>query len=79
MLAGFSAAFGFVGNDLKFYRKFANSQIFSQVVLCLALREKCPYLEFFDPYFPAFGLKRRGTSYLSVFSSNSRKYGPQKL
>ena len=33
------------------------------------------YGVFFGPYFPAFGLN---TSYLSVFSPNARKYGPEK-
>ena len=36
------------------------------------------YGVFSDPYFPAFGLNRRDTSYLSIFSPNARKYGPEK-
>ena len=31
------------------------------------------------PYFPAFGLIRRETMYLSVFSPNAEKHGPKKL
>ena len=34
---------------------------------------------FSGPYFPAFGLSRRDTEYLSVFSLNVGKYGPEKL
>ena len=33
---------------------------------------------FSGPYFPAFGLNRRDTLYLSVFSPNAGKYGPEK-
>ena len=42
----------------------------------IALREKYPYSEFPGPYFPTFGLN---THYLSVFSPNVEKYGPEKL
>ena len=42
----------------------------------LSLREKCPNTEFFSgPYFPAY---TRDTEYLSVFSSDKGKYGPEK-
>ena len=41
----------------------------------VSLREKCPYSEFFGPYFPAFGLNTRDTK----FSPNAGKYGPEKL
>ena len=30
------------------------------------------------PYFPAFWLIQRDTKYLSVFSPNAAKYGPEK-
>ena len=36
------------------------------------------YGVFSSPHFPAFGLNRRDTSYLSVFSPNLGKYGPGK-
>ena len=35
------------------------------------------YGVFFYPYFPAFGLNT-DTKYLSVFSPNTGKYGPEK-
>ena len=42
----------------------------------LTLCEKCPNTEFFfGPYFPAFG---QNTERYSVFSPNTRKYGPEK-
>ena len=44
----------------------------------ISLREECTYSEFSGPYFPAFGLNIR-TPYLSLFSLNARKYGPEKL
>ena len=31
------------------------------------------------PYFPAFGLIRRDTPFLSIFTPHSGKYGPEKL
>ena len=40
-----------------------------------SLRKKCPYSEFSDPYFPTF---RLNTEYLSVFSPNAGKCGPEK-
>ena len=40
----------------------------------MALREKCPYSEFFWSAF-----SRIRTEYLSVFSSNPGNYGPEKL
>ena len=43
------------------------------------LREKCPNAEFFlNRIFPHLDLIRRGTPYLSVFSPNAGKYGPEK-
>ena len=33
---------------------------------------------FSGPYFPVFGLTMESTPYLSVFSSNAGKYGPEK-
>ena len=41
---------------------------FRELRLNIALREKCPNTEFFG----------RDTPYLSVFSSNTGKYGPEK-
>ena len=43
----------------------------------LTLLKKCPYLELSGPYFPAFRLNNRDTAYLSVFSLNVGKYGPE--
>ena len=40
------------------------------------MREKCPYLEFFWFVFSCF---RSEYLYLSVFSPNAGKYGPEKL
>ena len=40
------------------------------------VRERYPYLGFSGPHFLALGLN---TGYLSVFSPNARKYGPEKL
>ena len=34
---------------------------------------------FSGPYFPAFGRIRRDTPYVSVFSPNAGRYGPEKL
>ena len=34
---------------------------------------------FCGSYFPTFGLIRRGTEYLAIFSPNVGKYGPEKL
>ena len=43
------------------------------------LREKCPNTEFFlIGIFPHSDLIRRDTPYLSVFSPNAGKYGPEK-
>ena len=40
---------------------------------------KCVQIRSFSgPYFPAFGLNRRDTSHLSVFSPNAGKYGQEK-
>ena len=36
------------------------------------------YGVFSGPYFSAFGLNRRDMEYLSVFSPNAEKYGPEK-
>ena len=45
----------------------------------IALPEKCPNTEFFlVRNFPHLGGIRRDTEYLSVFSPNARKYGPEK-
>ena len=41
----------------------------------LSLREKCPDLSYSGPHFPAFGLNTE--RYLSVFSSNVGKCGPE--
>ena len=44
-----------------------------------SLREKCPNTEFFlVRIFPHSDWIRRDTSYLSVFSPNTGKYGPEK-
>ena len=32
---------------------------------------------YYGPYFPAFGLIQTDTPYLSVFSPNAEKYGPE--
>ena len=46
---------------------------------CFALRGKCPHTEFFlVRIFRHSGWMRRDNSYLSVFSSNVGKYGPEK-
>ena len=43
------------------------------------LREKCPDTEFFLVHiFPQSNKIRRDTKYLSVFSPNAGKYGPEK-
>ena len=34
---------------------------------------------FYGSYFPAYGLNKRDTSYLFVFSLNAEKYGPEKI
>ena len=39
------------------------------------MREMSKYRVFSGPYFPIFGLN---TPYLTVFSPNARKYGPEK-
>ena len=45
----------------------------------IALREKCPNTEFFlVRFFPHSDWIRRDTPYLSVFSPNAEKYGPEK-
>ena len=49
------------------------SILFIKKIIFLPLREKCPYSEFFGPYFFAFRL------YLSIFSPNEGQYGPEKL
>ena len=45
----------------------------------LTLRKKSPYSELswstFFPHFPAFGLNKKDTPYLSVFSPNAGKCG----
>ena len=44
------------------------------------LREKCPYLEFFwSVFFPHSDWIRRDTPYLSLFSLNAGKSGPEQL
>ena len=44
-----------------------------------SLREKCPNTEFFlVRIFPHSDRIRRDTDYLSVFSPNAGKYGPEK-
>ena len=44
----------------------------------IVLREVSKYGVFSGPYFPAFALNRRDADYLSVFSPNAGKYGPEK-
>ena len=45
----------------------------------ISLREKCPNTEFFlDRILPHSDWIRRDTEYLSVFSQNAGKYGPEK-
>ena len=57
---------------LKLNPQHGNLGIFQKLVL----REKCPNTEFFlVRIFPAFGLN---TEYLSVFSPNAGRYGPEK-
>ena len=47
---------------------------------CSALREKCPNNKFFLVcIFPHLDWIRRYTEYLSVFSPNAGKYGPEKI
>ena len=49
-------------------------------ILNLTLREKCPNTEFFlVRIFPHLDWIRRDTKYLSVFSLNAGKCGPEKL
>ena len=43
------------------------------------LHKKCPYSEFSNPYFPIFGVNRRFTLQISVFSANAGKYGPENF
>ena len=44
-----------------------------------ALHEKCPNMEFFlVRIFPYLDWMRKDTEYLSVFSPNAVKYGPEK-
>ena len=46
----------------------------------LALREKCPYSDFFPgPYFVAFGLNKERYSVPLFISLNAGKHGPEKL
>ena len=42
-------------------------------------REKCPYSEFFWSVVSRFWTEYRETPYLSDFSPNAGKYGPEKL
>ena len=46
--------------------------------LVFTLREKCLNTVFSGPNFPAFGLFLRFTKKISVFSPNTKKYGPEK-
>ena len=55
---------------------FMKSKAQTKILSLVSLREKCPYSKFSGPHFPAFGLN---TPYLSVFSPNPTKYGPEKL
>ena len=53
---------------------------YSETKINLSLREKCPNTDFFlVRIFPCLDWIRTDTSYLSVFSPNARKYGPEKL
>ena len=45
----------------------------------LPLRKSDRIWSFSSPYFPAFGLVRNFTLYISVFSPNVWKYGPEEL
>ena len=50
-----------------------------QKMAFVTLREKCPNAEFFlDDIFPHSDWIRRFTEYLSVFTPNAGKYGPEK-
>ena len=52
---------------------------YSETKITLSLREKCPNTDFFlVRIFPRLDWIRTDTSYLSVFSPNARKYGPEK-
>ena len=54
------------------------SGIHRQLVVTLTLREKCPNTELFlTRILPHSDWIRRDTSYLSVFSPNAGKYGPE--
>ena len=67
------------------YFKFANDyfteclhHLHFTVNTCDTLREKCPNTELFlVRIFPHSGWIRRDTKYLSVFSPNAGKYGPE--
>ena len=59
--------------------KQANSWRKTASTLRTLVREKCPNTEFFlVRIFPHLDWIRRDTSYLSVFSPNAGKYGPEK-
>ena len=63
-------------------RKISEKQLrFRQLVFSTTkLREKCPNTELFlVRIFPHSDWIRRYTPYLSVFSPNAEKYGPEKL
>ena len=45
----------------------------------ISLRQKCPYSGFSCFVFARIWAEYGDTPYLSVFSPNARKYGPEKL
>ena len=51
----------------------------NDILRAISQGKKCPYLEFFWSVFSVFELNTGDTEYLSVFSPNAGKYGPEKL
>ena len=68
-----------IKNNSAFKTMSSNYDVFISLFVCITLREKCLYSEFFWPYFPAFRLntERYGLSFR--IQSECGKFGPEKL
>ena len=62
-------------NKNLFFRQCSNT--FIDEIEHISLREKCPYSEFF--WFVLFRIRTEYGEYLTVFSPNAGKHGPEKL
>ena len=69
----------FMCKKMKVQTRFRSFLQFKFVHKIRLMREKCPYSEFFRPAFSRSQTEYGDTPYLSVFSLNTGKYGPEKL